>query len=147
MLKIPFISISSLTAMKCHKFYSSVGAVIILIILGSFLTFKVSAQDLLFNLTILHTNDIQSRFCQVDENRKRCTDELAADGMCYGGYARTVTKVKEIRASKENVLLLEGGERLFGIPAWYETYLGLAASHFMNQLGYDATVSCVSYLH
>ena len=116
---------------------------IILTILGSFLTLEVLAQEPLFNLTILHTNDIHSQFCQVDENRKRCTDELAADGMCYGGYARTMTKVKEVRASKENVLLIEGGERLFGIPAWYETYMGLAASYFMNQLGYDATVSFV----
>ncbi len=94
-----------------------------------------------FDVTILHTNDIHARFEQTDVYGGPCTQDLADSGMCFGGYARKATKIKEARQSNDNVLLLDSGEMMYGIPAWHETYGSLAASHFMNMLGYNLTVS------
>ena len=46
------------------------------------------------DLTILHTNDVHTRFEQTDAYASECTDELEATGLCYGGVARRMTKIK-----------------------------------------------------
>ena len=46
------------------------------------------------NLTILHTNDVHTRFEQTDAYAGECTEELEAAGLCYGGVARRMTKIK-----------------------------------------------------
>lgn len=44
----------------------------------------------LFELTILHTNDMQSRFDQTDAQSNVCRDEDVAANRCYGGFGRLV---------------------------------------------------------
>ena len=56
-----------------------------------------------------------------------------------GGLARRATKVKEERAASENVLLLDGGNTLFGNQLAQETQ-GRVIVEAMNLLGYDAMV-------
>ncbi|XP_022098145.1 5'-nucleotidase-like [Acanthaster planci] len=91
-----------------------------------------------FDLTILHTNDVHARFEQTSgESGGVCTAELAAAGACYGGEARRATKVKEIRQSEQNVLLLDAGDRFQG-TVWFYVFRGQASVHFMNMMGYDA---------
>ena len=56
-----------------------------------------------------------------------------------GGLARRATKVKQERAASENVLLLDGGNTLFGNQLAQETQ-GRVIVEAMNLLGYDALV-------
>ena len=69
----------------------------------------------------------------------RSRDNLA-NGECYGGLARRVTKIQEIRNSTENVLLLDAGHQFQG-SMWFYVYKGEATANFMNKLSYDAMVS------
>ncbi|XP_033635326.1 snake venom 5'-nucleotidase-like [Asterias rubens] len=91
-----------------------------------------------FDLTILHTNDIHTRFEETSENFGGvCTAELAEQGVCYGGEARRATVVKEIRQSVPNTLLLDAGDHFQG-TVWFYAFRGEASACFMNLLGYDA---------
>lgn len=90
-----------------------------------------------FDLTLLHTNDVHARIEQFNRYGTNCSDDNAASGKCFGGVARRKTKVREIRASHENVLLLDAGDHFLG-TLWFNYYKGQAASHFMREIGYDA---------
>ncbi|XP_033106990.1 5'-nucleotidase-like [Anneissia japonica] len=91
-----------------------------------------------FNVTFLHTNDVHSRFEQTsDAFGGKCTDEMALVGRCVGGIARRAAVVKKIRERTDNVMLLDAGDQFQG-TMWYYVYKGLATSHFMNTLKYDA---------
>lgn len=91
---------------------------------------------LTYQITILHTNDVHARVEQTSRDSGKCGDPKD----CYGGVARRLTKIKEIRGSKENVLLLDGGDQFQG-TIWFNVYGGMEAAHFMNYLQYDAMVS------
>ncbi|XP_030854118.1 5'-nucleotidase [Strongylocentrotus purpuratus] len=90
-----------------------------------------------YQLTVLHTNDVHSRVEQFNKYGSECDPDEARDGECFGGAARRGTKVREIRESVPNVLLLDGGDQYQG-TMWFFIYKGAAASHFMNMIGYDA---------
>ncbi|KAM5164777.1 5'-nucleotidase [Mantella aurantiaca] len=84
-----------------------------------------------FQITILHTNDVHARIEQASRDSGKCANQD-----CYGGVARRHTKIKEIRDSQQNVLLLDGGDQFQG-TIWFNVYGGLEAAHFMNYLQYD----------
>lgn len=88
-----------------------------------------------FQLTILHTNDVHSRFEQYTLHDGRCPRDF--DGNCFGGLARRSTMIKRTRNESENVILLDAGDQYQGTP-WFFYYKGKAACHFMNHLRYDA---------
>lgn len=44
-------------------------------------------------LTILHTNDVHSRFLQTSKYSGTCSDEDSAKNACYGGFPRLHYKV------------------------------------------------------
>ncbi|XP_073482993.1 5'-nucleotidase [Aquarana catesbeiana] len=88
---------------------------------------------LTYQITILHTNDVHARVEQTSRDSGKCGDPKD----CYGGVARRLTKIKEIRGSKENVLLLDGGDQFQG-TIWFNVYGGKEAAYFMNYLQYDA---------
>ncbi|XP_033635028.1 5'-nucleotidase-like [Asterias rubens] len=89
-----------------------------------------------YDLTILHTNDVHAHFEQFDKYSTRCDDDESANGQCFGGVARTVTKVRQIRSEVDNVVLLDAGDQFQGTP-WFSFYKGKATSHFMNVIGYE----------
>ncbi|KAJ8023886.1 5'-nucleotidase [Holothuria leucospilota] len=89
-----------------------------------------------YNLTIIHTNDVHARFEQFNRFGSNCSAGDATEGSCFGGVARRATKIKEIRDSYENTLLLDAGDQFQG-SQWFVFYSGAATSYFMNQLGYD----------
>lgn len=87
----------------------------------------------LFNLTILHTNDVHCRFEQANKYGGSCTDDEAAAGSipflflfqcviftcpplshfigkCYGGYARLVHQSRAIREKNPNTIFIHGGD-------------------------------------
>ena len=45
-------------------------------------------------LTILHTNDVHTRFEQTDLYGGECTAELESTGQCFGGVSRRMAKIK-----------------------------------------------------
>ncbi|XP_071955987.1 snake venom 5'-nucleotidase-like, partial [Antedon mediterranea] len=100
--------------------------------------FSDQAETTAVNITFLHTNDVHTRIEQASLTGSTCTSEMAADDMCFGGIARRATVVSKIRRENEtNVLLLDAGDEFQG-TMWYYVYRGLATSHFMNMLQYDA---------
>ncbi|XP_067674621.1 5'-nucleotidase-like [Haliotis asinina] len=90
-----------------------------------------------FNLTILHTNDVHARIEQANKYSGQCTPVNAAEGKCYGGFARLKTKIQEIRNAQANTLLLDGGDQFSG-TLWFYKFQGAGTATFMNHLGYDA---------
>lgn len=82
----------------------------------------VLAPSQAMTVTILHTNDFHAH---VDE----------WDGIA--GSARIATKVDEIRAAKDNVLLLDAGDQFQG-TLFYNLFKADIITLTMNALGYDA---------
>ncbi|KAB5517182.1 hypothetical protein PHYPO_G00186770 [Pangasianodon hypophthalmus] len=85
-----------------------------------------------WELTLLHTNDVHARVEETNKDSGKCTK-----GGCFAGVARRFTKIKEIRRSDKNVLLLDAGDQFQG-TVWFNYYKGSEAAYFMNKLGYDA---------
>ncbi|XP_048701047.1 5'-nucleotidase isoform X2 [Caretta caretta] len=91
-----------------------------------------------FQLTILHTNDVHARVEQTSRDSGKCqTRSGGGPPDCYGGVARRYTKIREIRATHPNVLLLDAGDQYQG-TVWFSYFKGREAARFMNFLGYDA---------
>ncbi|XP_014242466.1 protein 5NUC-like [Cimex lectularius] len=63
-----------------------------------------------FDLQILHTNDLHSRFGEINENTRDCK----ADQKCFGGFARIAHYFKSHR--KNNTLILNAGDSFQGTP-------------------------------
>ncbi|XP_070570251.1 5'-nucleotidase-like [Ptychodera flava] len=87
-------------------------------------------------LTILHTNDYHQRFEPINKNDGSCSESDQAKGECYGGIARLVTQVAEIRRTDPNVILLDAGDQFQG-TTWFFVFKGATSSYFMNYLEYD----------
>ena len=87
----------------------------------------------------MHTNDIHTRFEQFGPNGD-CTSQDSSAGKCYGGSARMMTKVSEIRNQNANSVLVDAGDMFHG-TMWYYVYQGNASRNFMNLLKYDVMVS------
>ncbi|CAG7718559.1 unnamed protein product, partial [Allacma fusca] len=93
------------------------------------------AKDL--TLTILHTNDVHSRFLQTSKFSGSCSDEDAASKKCYGGFARLHYKVRELRSQIPNVVYLSGGDYYQG-TIWYTIYKWKIISKYVNILNHTA---------
>ena len=90
-----------------------------------------------YNLTILHTNDFHSRFEPINKYDSACSDEDNTEGKCFGGSARLVSAVEEVRGRTDNSILVDGGDQFQG-SLFYTYYKGKVAAEFMNKLRYDA---------
>ncbi|EDV20332.1 uncharacterized protein TRIADDRAFT_32243 [Trichoplax adhaerens] len=88
-----------------------------------------------YDVTILHTNDIHTRFEQFGPNGA-CSAQDSSAGNCYGGSARMMTKVTEIRSQVANTVFVDAGDMFHG-TMWYHVYKGNASRNFMNLLKYD----------
>lgn len=80
-------------------------------------------------LTIIHTNDVHSRL-----------DPFPIDGRTFpgsGGIAARKTMIDKIRASEENVILLDAGDIFQGTP-YFNLFKGELEIKAMSLLGYDA---------
>ncbi|WP_333713936.1 bifunctional metallophosphatase/5'-nucleotidase [Yoonia sp.] len=92
-----------------------------------------------FTLHIIHTNDLHSRIEPINAFDSTCGADANAAGECFGGIARVITKINELRAELEgqNVLVLDAGDQYQG-SLIYTTYKGDVEAEFMEQIGYDA---------
>ncbi|CAG9800741.1 unnamed protein product [Chironomus riparius] len=85
-----------------------------------------------FTLSIIHINDFHARF--VETNRQ--SNDCKPDEECIGGYARVVTKVKELLASRENPIYLNAGDNFQG-TLWYNIGRWNVTNQFLNMLPAD----------
>jgi 5'-nucleotidase len=91
-----------------------------------------------FTLHIIHTNDLHSRIEPISRFDSTCSAEDNAAGECFGGIARVITKIAELREelAGQNVVLLDAGDQYQG-SLMYTTYKGDVEAEFMEQIGYD----------
>ena len=92
-----------------------------------------------FNLTILHTNDIHSRFQEANVYGDRCSEQQSSWGQCYGGFPRLVYQTRQIRQREPNSIYVDAGD-LFQGTVWYTIHRWRAAAHFANLLNLTAMV-------
>uniref|UniRef100_A0A6B0VEZ0 5'-nucleotidase n=1 Tax=Ixodes ricinus TaxID=34613 RepID=A0A6B0VEZ0_IXORI len=90
-----------------------------------------------FTITVLHTNDIHSHFLQSDKRGGNCTEEKAQNLSCYGGVARILTKVREIKKEEKNTFFFNAGDFYQG-TVWYTVLKYNIVSVAMENMMYDA---------
>ncbi len=89
------------------------------------LTAPLAGQDGSFQLTIMHSNDVNAEH-EPDDNGD-------------GGAGRQATVVRQIRAGVANSLLLDAGNRFTG-TLFHIAWQGQDSARIMNLLDYDAMV-------
>jgi len=91
-----------------------------------------------YTLHIIHTNDLHSRIEPINRFDSTCNAEDNAEGKCFGGVARVITKINELREqlAGENVVVLDAGDQYQG-SLMYTTYKGDVEAEFMDIIGYD----------
>ncbi|CAG8506425.1 18614_t:CDS:2 [Dentiscutata erythropus] len=101
-------------------------------------TFKALRKPSVWKLTIIHTNDVHSRYDQINEAATDCTPEQFEKKQCYGGTARHKTVIDRLRRENKNSLLLDGGDQFQGCV--YHRYVqGSINSKVLNLLEYNIT--------
>ncbi|CAN7981921.1 unnamed protein product, partial [Ixodes pacificus] len=90
-----------------------------------------------FNITVLHTNDIHSHFLQSNKRGGSCTEKDLNKSACYGGVARIITKVKELKSTVPNPLFFNGGDFFQG-TIWYTVLKYNIVGLAMENMMYDA---------
>lgn len=97
----------------------------------------IAKSQELFPVSIIHLNDMHARFDESNIMSNTCkkTD------ICIGGYARVVTKVKELLVTKasKNPIYLNAADNFQG-TLWYNLFKWNVTSHFLNLLPADAMV-------
>lgn len=91
--------------------------------------FTSLAKEEYLKVTILHTNDMHSRI-----------EPFPMDGgrnQGQGGMARRATRIKEVRAEEDHVLLFDSGDIFQGTP-YFNYYGGELEIKLMNAMQYDA---------
>ncbi|XP_052859943.1 apyrase-like [Anopheles cruzii] len=92
------------------------------------------AQEQLFPLSIVHINDFHARFEEVNTGSATCDPAVE---QCVGGYARTVTVVKQLLAERPNAIYLNAGDNFQG-TLWYNIHRWNVTAEFLNMLPADA---------
>ncbi len=105
----------------------------LLFVLSIFVAAPAGAVDRV-SITILHTSDLHANILPWDYARG-----VEADW----GLARVAMRIRQISESAPNVLLLDSGDTIQGVPtAWLEARRPLGGPHFMSAamsaLAYDA---------
>lgn len=92
-----------------------------------------------YTLHIIHINDLHSRIEPINRFDSTCNAEDNAAGECFGGVARVITKINELRAELdgENVIVLDAGDQYQG-SLMYTTYKGDVEAEFAEIVGFDA---------
>lgn len=99
---------------------------VLLVIVGLFSSVAF-AQDDIFKLTIMHTNDVHGAYGPYDAK---------LDGVTDGGAAREMTVINQIRAEGGNSILVDAGDRFTG-TLFHQQWRGEEASQIMNAMKYD----------
>ncbi len=96
------------------------------------------AQDAAKSLTIIHTNDLQSRLLGFGPNRAY-TPLTLNDDQTLGGIARVATVIKTLKQkSPETTLVIDGGDVLMGTLFHTIAREESPELRLLNAIGYDA---------
>ncbi len=99
---------------------------------------SAEAQNQPRRLTIVHTNDLQSRLLGFGPNREY-TPEITGDDATLGGLARIATVIKNLKEkSPETTLVIDGGDFLMGTLFHTIAREESAELRLMHAIGYDA---------
>ena len=92
-----------------------------------------------YTLHVIHINDLHSRIEPINRFDSTCSAEDNAAGECFGGIARVITKINELREelAGENVIVLDAGDQYQG-SLMYTTYKGDVEAEFAEIIGFDA---------
>ena len=92
-----------------------------------------------YTLHVIHINDLHSRIEPINAFDSTCSAEDNEAGECFGGYARVITKINELRSELDgqNVIVLDAGDQYQG-SLMYTTYKGEVEAEFMEMIGFDA---------
>lgn len=96
-----------------------------------------------FELQVLHTNDIQSRFEQTDEYGNMCPDSYPQKGgPCIGGFARLKSAVERFTKEAKNQnnipsIFLNAGDTFQGSP-YYSMYKSKIVAELIPYMGITA---------
>ncbi|MGH7494422.1 MAG: bifunctional metallophosphatase/5'-nucleotidase [bacterium] len=103
-----------------------------------FFAAEVQAQSSPKSLTIIHTNDLQSRLLGFGPNRD-FTPETTGDDATVGGIARLATVIKNLKEkSPEATVVIDGGDFLMGTLFHTIAREEGAELRLMHAIGYDA---------
>ena len=93
------------------------------------------ADDDLFPLNIIHLNDFHARFEETNLQTSACKE----GERCIGGYARVVSKVKQLLAERTavNPIYLNAADNYQG-TLWYNVHRWNGTSFFLNKVVADA---------
>ena len=89
---------------------------------------KMMAPSKSDTITILHTNDTHSNIDPFPENHAKYPGK--------GGVSRRFELINQIRATEDNVLLLDAGDIFQGTP-YFNMFGGVLEMKLMSKLGYD----------
>ena len=90
-----------------------------------------------YSITILHTNDFHDRFEPISRFNSGCREGDNEEGKCFGGAARMVTAIADVKARHDNWLLLDAGDQFQG-TLFFQYYGGDVQAEIMSKIGYDA---------
>uniref|UniRef100_A0A182TQC9 Apyrase n=1 Tax=Anopheles melas TaxID=34690 RepID=A0A182TQC9_9DIPT len=92
----------------------------------------------LFPLSLVHINDIHAHWEEIDTASVTCDPKRdGAAEQCLGGYARTVTIVRQLLQERPNPVYLNIGDNFQG-TLWYNIHRWNATAFFLNLLPADA---------
>ncbi|EDW48296.1 protein 5NUC isoform X1 [Drosophila sechellia] len=87
-----------------------------------------------FKFTLLHTNDMHSRFDPISHTGGRCKTV----GDCFGGFGRVAEVISAARnTATDPVIYLNGGDSFQG-TSWFSVYRGKMVARMLNFLAPDA---------
>jgi len=86
------------------------------------------------SIAFFHVNDVHAHLDQFAKSGADCVDQSKG---CFGGYARILSKVKELRGQHPDHLWLNAGDEFQG-TLFYSFYGGEKIAETVNQLGFDA---------
>lgn len=70
-----------------------------------------ASSSAFFEITVVHTNDLHSRFDQIISRGSECTEADARAKKCYGGVARIKKAVEDVRREQDqDALFLNAGD-------------------------------------
>ncbi|XP_037522277.1 5'-nucleotidase-like [Rhipicephalus sanguineus] len=93
-------------------------------------------ENTLFNMTILHTNDIHSRILESTKRGVQCNDDDRNKSKCFGGVARIKNVVRMLKNTTQNPLFLNAGDFFQG-TLWYSILKYNIVSAVMANMSYD----------
>ncbi|CAB0012463.1 unnamed protein product [Nesidiocoris tenuis] len=104
-------------------------------LVGKFSIFSIllAVKCYSYELNILHVNDVHAHIDGTSRSSGLCREGAS----CYGGFARVMAKVKELRKSLPNVIFLSAGDMFTGTP-YFTKFKSDVLVDFVNEMNFDA---------